>query len=123
MTSLKIYLQQSQRCQEFSHKDISAQETSYAGRCTRPLVQRYKAKHALRQNSTKLIKLFDFLFFMCFWIFDTKKKNDKTSNVKTFNAKANKQPVVNSNNQQAHNQTQSHNIESIYAWTCCNAYA
>ena len=64
MTSLKIYLQQSQRCQEFSHKDISAQETSYTCRCTRPLVQRYKAKHALRQNSTKLIKLFDFLFFM-----------------------------------------------------------
>ena len=47
----------------------------------------------------------------------------KTSNVKTFNAKANKQPVDNSNNQQAHNQTQSHNIGSINAWTCCNAYA
>ena len=68
-------------------------------------VQRYKAKHAVRQNSTKFIKLFDFLFFMCFWIFDTQKKMIKTSNVKTFNAKANKQPVVNSNNQQAHNQT------------------
>ena len=68
-------------------------------------VQRYKAEHAVRQNSTKFIKLFDFLFFMCFWIFDTKKKLIKTSNVKTFNAKANKQPVVNSNNQQAHNQT------------------
>ena len=61
---------------------------------------------------------------MCFWIFDTKKKlMIKTSNVKTFNAKANKQPVDNSNNQQAHNQTYSHNIGSINAWTCCNAYA
>ena len=29
----------------------------------------------------------------------------KASNVKTFNAKANQQPVDNSNNQQAHNQT------------------
>ena len=47
----------------------------------------------------------------------------KASNVKTFSAKANKQPVDNLNNQQAHNQTQSHNIRSINAWTCCNAYA
>ena len=47
----------------------------------------------------------------------------KTSNVKTFKAKANKQPIDNSNNQQAHNQTQSHNIGSINAWTYCNAYA
>ena len=44
---------------------------------------------------------------MCFWIFDTQKKKKmiKASNVKIFNAKANKQPVVNLNNQQAHNQT------------------
>ena len=48
---------------------------------------------------------FDFLFFMRFWIFDTKKIMIKTSNVKTFKAKANKQPIVNSNNQKAHNQT------------------
>ena len=41
----------------------------------------------------------------------------KTSNVKTFKAKANKQPIVNSNNQQAHN------IGSINAGTCYNAYA
>ena len=47
----------------------------------------------------------------------------KTSNVKIFKAKANKQPIDNSNNQQAHNQTQSHNIGSINAWTYCNAYA
>ena len=47
----------------------------------------------------------------------------KTSNVKTFKAKANKQLIDNSNNQQAHNQTQLHNIGSINAWTCCNAYA
>ena len=60
---------------------------------------------------------------MCFWIFDTKKNNDKSQQCKTFNAKANKQPVDNSNNQQAHNQTQSHNIGSVNAWTCCNAYA
>ena len=47
----------------------------------------------------------------------------KTDNVKTFKTKVNKQPIVNSNNQQAHNQTQSHNIGSINAWTFCNAYA
>ena len=47
----------------------------------------------------------------------------KASNVKIFNAKANKQPVDNSNIQQAHNQTQSHNIGSINAWKYCNAYA
>ena len=107
MTSLKIYLQQSHRYQEFSHKDISAYETSYARRCTRPLVQMYKAKHALRQNSTKLIKLFDFLIFLCVFGFLTQKKKKmiKTSNVKTFNVKAKKQPVVNLNNQQAHDQT------------------
>ena len=33
------------------------------------------------------------------------------------------QTTDNSNNQQAHNQTQSHNIGRINAWTCCNAYA
>ena len=45
---------------------------------------------------------------MSFWIIDAKKKKKekiKTSNVKTFNAKAKKQLVINSNNQQAHNQT------------------
>ena len=47
----------------------------------------------------------------------------KTSNVKTFKAKANKQPIVNSNNQQAYNQILPHNIGSINPWTCCNAYA
>ena len=59
-------LQQLHRCQEFSHKDISAYGTSNARKSTMPVVQRYKAKHALRQNSTKSIKLFDFLLFMCF---------------------------------------------------------
>ena len=62
-------LQQSHRCQDFFHNDISAQGTSYARKCTRPLAQRYKAKHVLRQNSIMLIKLFDFLLFMHFWIF------------------------------------------------------
>ena len=47
----------------------------------------------------------DFLLFMSFWIFDTQKIMIKTNNVKTINAKANKQPIVNSNNQHAHNQT------------------
>ena len=44
---------------------------------------------------------------MRFWIFDTKKKKlmIKTSNVKIFKAKAYKQPINNTNNQQAHNQT------------------
>ena len=41
--------------------------------------------------------------FLDFW--QKKKKMIKASNVKTFNAKANKQQVDNSNNQQAHNQT------------------
>ena len=38
-------------------------------KCTKSLVQRYKAKHALRQNSTKWSNFLDFLLFMCFWIF------------------------------------------------------
>ena len=37
--------------------------TSNARKCTTPLAQRYKAKQVLRQNSTKSIKLFDFLIF------------------------------------------------------------
>ena len=47
---------------------------------------------------------------MSFWIFDTQegkdwsKKNCAKKKKKTFNAKQNKQPVYNSNNQQAHNQ-------------------
>ena len=45
MASLKIYLQQSHRCQDFSNNDMSAEGTSYARKCTRPLVQRYKAKY------------------------------------------------------------------------------
>ena len=69
------------------------------------------------------MKLFDFLFFYVFLDFLHKKIMIKTDNVKTFKTKVNKQPIVNSNNQQAHNQTQSHNIGSINAWTCCNAYA
>ena len=85
MKSLKIYLQQSHRCQEFSHNDINAQGTSYTRTCT--LVQRYKVKHALRQNSTKLIKLFDFLF-LCVFGFLTqkkkKKKNDKSQQCKKY---------------------------------------
>ena len=68
------------------------------------------------------MKLFDFLFFYVFLDFLHKKIMIKTDNVKTFKTKVNKQPIVNSNNQQAHNQTQSHNIGSINAWTCCNAY-
>ena len=58
---------------------------------------------------TKLNKVdqtFWFSIFMCFLdIWQTKKKKIKTSNVKTFKAKANKQPIDNSNNQQAHDQT------------------
>ena len=69
------------------------------------------------------MKLFDFLFFYVFLDFLHKKIMIKTDNVKTFKTKVNKQSIVNSNNQQAHNQTQSHNIGSINAWTCCNAYA
>ena len=40
----------------------------------------------MRQNLTKSIKLFDFLLFMCFWIFDTKarKRLIKKNNVKTL---------------------------------------
>ena len=76
MTSLKIYLQQSHRCQDFFHNDISAQGMSYTRKCIRPLVQRYKAKHVLRQNSIMSIKLFDFLLFMRFLIFDTKTRKD-----------------------------------------------
>ena len=58
---------------------------------------------------TKLNKVDQTFWFSIFYVFldcwHKKKKMMKTSNVKTFNAKANKQSVVNSNNQQAHNQT------------------
>ena len=56
---------------------------------------------------------------MCFWIFE-EKKMIKASNVKTFNAKTNKQP---SHKQQADTQTSSRSIGSINAWTYCNTYA
>ena len=69
MLRLKIYLQQSQRFQDFSHNDISAQGTSYALKCTRPFVQRYKAKYVLRQNSTMSINLFGFSTFCVFFYF------------------------------------------------------
>ena len=46
MTSLKIYLQQLHKCQDFSNNDMSALSTSYACKCTNPQVQMYKAKHA-----------------------------------------------------------------------------
>ena len=79
---------------KFSHNDMSAQETSYARKCIRPSVQRYKVKHALRQNSTKLIKLFDFLYiyiYIYIVFLDFLYKNMiKANNVKAFNAKANK---------------------------------
>ena len=53
------------------------------------------------------IKLFGFsTFYMVFGFLTHKKeKIDENNNVKIFNAKANKKPVDNSNNQQAHNQT------------------
>ena len=91
MTSLKIYLQQSHRFQDFPHSDKSAKKTSYARKCTEPLAQRYKAKQVLRQNSTMSIKLFDFLFFMWFLDFwHIRRKNiDKKQQWK--NKKTNKQ--------------------------------
>ena len=88
MTSLKIYLQQSHRCQDFSHNDMSAKGTSYACKCTNPFVWRYKAKHAYDKTQQCRSNFLDFLLFMCFWIFDTKVRKDwsKTTNVKTFKA-------------------------------------
>ena len=44
-----------------------------------------------------------FNFLRVFGFLTKKKKKIKTSNVKTFKAKANKQPIINSNKQQAHN--------------------
>ena len=78
-----------------------------------------------RDKTQQSLSNFLIFYFLCVFGFLTQKKKKmiKTSNVKTFNAKANKQPVVNLNNQQAHNQTQSRNIGSINAWACCNAYA
>ena len=73
MTSLKIYLQQSHRCQEFFHNDISVWGISYARKCRKPLVQRYKAKHA----ETKLNKVdqnFWIFYFLCVFGFLTQKK-------------------------------------------------
>ena len=65
MTSLKIYLQQSHRFQDFFHSDKSAKEQAMLVNA-----QRYKAKQVLRQNSTMLIKLLIFYFLCGFWIFD-----------------------------------------------------
>ena len=49
-------------------------KTSDVRKCTKPLAQRYKAKQVLRQNSTMLIKLFDFLIFMWFLDFWHKRR-------------------------------------------------
>ena len=49
-----------------------------------------QGKTCLETKPNKVDQIFDFPIFLCFWIFDQKKKMIKASNVKTFNAKANK---------------------------------
>ena len=48
-------------------------------KCTKPLVQRYKAKHALRQNSNKTDQTLWIFYFLCVFGFLTQKqlKKDK----------------------------------------------
>ena len=65
MTSLKIYLQQSHRFQEFFHSDKSAKEQATLINA-QPLAQRYKAKQVLRQQLNNVNQTFDFLLFMWF---------------------------------------------------------
>ena len=63
-------------------------KTSNARKCTKPLAQRYKTKQDLRQNSTKSIKLFDFLISLCdFWIFDTRNKKIDKTKLKIFTSR------------------------------------
>ena len=85
------------------------------------------------------IKFFDFLLFMCFWIFDTKarkrliKKNDVKTKKKQKKKNKTKQKQKTKTNtifqnklstqHKAHTQAKSQSIGSINAWTCCNAYA
>ena len=76
MTSLKIYLQQSHRCQEFSHNDKNATRTSYARRCTKPLVQKYKEKYACNKAQLCRSNILGFLLYMYFWIIDIKARKD-----------------------------------------------
>ena len=120
MTSLKIYLQQSHRFQDFSHNDIGAWKTSNARKCTKPLAQRYKTKQDLRQNSTKSIKLFDFLIFYVIFGFLTQETKRLIKQKKY--SQEDKQTTNNKNSKHT-KQTLSQGIGSINAWTCCNAYA
>ena len=105
----------------------SAWGTSYALKCTRPLVQRYKAKYVLRQNSTMSINLFGFSTFYVFLDFwhKNKKRLIKNNNVKTLKQKKTTKQI---STQTSTKHTTKHrhkkkNIGSINAWTCCNTYA
>ena len=62
-------------------------------------------KTCFETKLNKVDQTFWFSIFYAFLDFWHKKLMIKTSNVKRFKAKANKQPIDNSNNQQAHNQT------------------
>ena len=86
------------------YKYIGNKLRSYMHKAISTKVQ---GKTCFETKLNKIDQTFWFSIFMCFWIFYTKKKKKmiKAKNAKAFNAKANKQPVDNSNNQQEHNQT------------------
>ena len=73
MTSLKIYLQQSNGCQDFSHYDMSALSTSYARKCTKPLVQRYKGNMLVTVHNN-VDQNFWIFYFLCVFGFLTQKQ-------------------------------------------------
>ena len=58
MTSLKIYLQQLHRFQDFSHSDMSAKKQVMLENAQKPLAQWYKAKQVLRQKLNKVKQTF-----------------------------------------------------------------
>ena len=96
-------------------------KTNNARKCTKPLAQRYKTKQVLRQNSTKSIKLFDFLIFYVIFGFLTQETKRLIRQNKKY-LQEDKQ-TTNIKNSKQTKQTLSQSIGSINAWTCCNAYA
>ena len=67
------------RCQDFSQYDMSASRTSYARKCTKPLVQRYKVKLTCDMCSNIYNQTFWIFHFLCgFGIFTHTKLNKKS---------------------------------------------
>ena len=87
MTSLKIYLQQSHRFQDFFHSDKSAKEQAMLVNA-----QRYKPKQVLRQKLNNVDQTFWFsIFYMVFGFLTQKKKKIDQNQQKEINDRMQKQ--------------------------------